>query len=129
MLKKIMLYLLMLQTAGRFLALTFVFSTEIEHLPVSVYISAGAVILFGIALICKNIISSVSTKDLIAYYSAMSVSVVLNLFFMKLFSRAELRLLDFTIIGTVLDIVVSLTLIVLAVRETKYVYIRVKSDA
>ncbi|MBE6907097.1 hypothetical protein [Marasmitruncus massiliensis] len=85
--------------------------------------------MFGIVLICKNIVSSISTKDLIAYYAAVSASVVLNLIFMKLFSRAELGLLDFSIIGTVLDIVVSLTLIVLAVRETKYVYIRVKSDA
>lgn len=128
MLKKIMLYLMMLETAGRFLSLTFIFSTEIEHLPVAVYISTGIVILFGVGLICKNIISSIATKELTAYYAVMSMSVILNLIFMKVFSRAELGLLDFSVIGTVLDIVIGFTLIVLAMRESKYVRVRVKSD-
>ena len=128
MLKKIMLYLMMLETANKFLCLTFIFSTEIGRLPVAVYISTGIVILFGVGLICKNIISSIATKELTAYYAVMSMSVVLNLIFMKLFSRAELGLLDFSVIGTVLDIVIGCTLVFLAVRESKYVRIRVKND-
>lgn len=128
MLKKIMLYLMMLETAGKFLSLTFIFSTEIEHLPVAVYISTGIVILFGIGLICKNIISTIATKELAAYYAVMSMSVVLNLIFMKLFSRAELGFFDFAVIGTILDIVIGCTLIILAIRESKYVRVRVKND-
>lgn len=128
MLKKIMLYLMMLETVVKFLSLTFLFSTNIEHLPVAVYISTGVVILFGIGLICKNIISSIATKELAGYYAVMSMSVILNVIFMKIFSRAELGLLDFTVIGTLLDVVISCILILLTVRESKYVRIRVKND-
>lgn len=128
MLKKIMLYLMMLETVVKFLSLTFIFSTDIEHLPVAVYISTGVVILFGIGLICKNIISSIATKELAGYFGVMSMSVILNVIFMKVFSRAELGLLDFTVIGTLLDVVISCILILLTIRESRYVRIRVKND-
>lgn len=123
-----MLYLMMLETVVKFLSLTFIFSTDIEHLPVAVYISTGVVILFGIGLICKNIISSIATKELAGYFGVMSMSVILNVIFMKVFSRAELGLLDFTVIGTLLDVVISCILILLTIRESRYVRIRVKND-
>ncbi|MEM1483974.1 hypothetical protein V6615_03730 [Oscillospiraceae bacterium PP1C4] len=128
MLKKIMLYLMMLGTACKFLALTFVFSTDIERLPTPIYISTGIVVLFGVFLICKNIIKSVNKKELGIYYVLLCGSVVFNLIFMKLFSRTELTTMDLIIIGTIMDIVVNVTLITLSVRENRYVRICVKSD-
>ncbi len=126
MLKRVMLYLMMLETACKFLALTFVFSTNFERLPVSVYISTGIIVLFGIFLICKNIIKAASKKELAVYYVLMSVSVVFNLIFMKLFSRAELYIIDLVIIGTIMDIMVNTTLVTMTVRENRYVNIYVK---
>ena len=56
MLRKLMLYLMVLATAVKFASLAYVFTTDIERLPVAVYVSTGIVVLFGLFLICKNIV-------------------------------------------------------------------------
>lgn len=126
MLKRIMLYLMMLMTAAKFAALTFIFSTDVGRLPMTVYISTGIVLLFGVFLICKQIIKTVTKRDLIAFYILEGISVVVNLIFMKLLCRAELNLIDLLAIGTLMDIIVDATLVVLSARENRYVNIRVK---
>lgn len=128
MLKRVMFYLMILLTASKFIAMTFVFSTDVGRLPVPVYVSAGIVTLFGIGLICKKIIKSVSKRELSIYYLLLSVSVVFNLIFMKIFCRVEVNTMDFMIIGTIMDILVSVTLVALNVRENRYVRVHMKAE-
>lgn len=120
---------MMLETGLKFLALTFVFSTDIERLPLFVYLSTGFVVLFGVLLVCKNIIKGISQKELTLYYVFLSASVILNLIFMKLFSRVELIAVDLLIIGTLMDIVLGAAMTVLSVQERRYVDIRMKSES
>lgn len=128
MLKKVMLYLMMLETAIKFLALTFLFSTDFERLPVAVYVSAGVTVAVGIILICKNIIKSVTKKELAVYYGTILCSIIFNLIYMKVFSRAEVSMLELAVIGTVMDILVAAVLVILTIRESKYVRVHVNSE-
>ena len=67
LLRKLMLYLMILATAAKFASLAYVFTTDIERLPVAVYVSTGIVVLFGLFLLCKNIVKRVSRKELASY--------------------------------------------------------------
>ena len=121
MLRKLMLYLMVLATAVKFASLAYVFTTDIERLPVAVYVSTGIVVLFGLFLICKNIVKRVGRKELASYYGLSAAAVFFNLIFMKIFSRAEIATLDLLILGTMMDILVGVVFVVLTVREHKYV--------
>lgn len=124
-----MLYLMVLATAIKFASLAYVFSTDIERLPVAVYVSTGIVVLFGLFLLCKNIVKRVNRKELAVYYGVAAFAVLFNLIVMKIFSRAEIATLDLLILGTVMDIVVGMTFVVLTVREHKYVRIKIGTDS
>ena len=129
MLRKLRLYLMVLATAVKFASLAYVFTTDIERLPVAVYVSTGIVVLFGLFLICKNIVKRVGRKELASYYGLSAAAVFFNLIFMKIFSRAEIATLDLLILGTMMDILVGVVFVVLTVREHKYVRIKMGTDS
>lgn len=130
MLRKLMLYLMVLATAVKFASLALcALQTDIERLPVAVYVSTGIVVLFGLFLICKNIVKRVGRKELASYYGLSAAAVFFNLIFMKIFSRAEIATLDLLILGTMMDILVGVVFVVLTVREHKYVRIKMGTDS
>lgn len=127
MLRRVMLYLMILITAGKFAAIAWLFSTSPDRLPVSVYIVSGIVVAAGLALICKNIIKTAGKREFAWFYGICSVAAAVNLVLMKLSSRIELNLVDLMVIGSVLDIVLGVTLIVMTLRESRYIRIKVSS--
>lgn len=120
LLKKLMFFLMCIYSAARFLGLSYIISTQKERLPYPVYIAAGIGAIFGILLLCKRIINRVKMRELEAYYCITALAAAFNLIFIRCSRRIEATPLDFLIIGTVLDIVVSITIIVLAEKEQKY---------
>lgn len=120
LLKKLMFFLMCIYSAARFLGLSYIISTQKERLPYPVYIAAGIGAIFGILLLCKRIINRVKMRELEAYYFITALAAAFNLIFIRCSRRVEATPLDFLIIGTVLDIVVSITIIVLAEKEQKY---------
>lgn len=120
MLKKLMFYFMCIYSAARFLGLSYIISTQKERLPYPVYIAAGIGAIFGILLLCKRIITRVKMRELEVYYFITALAAAFNLIFIRCSRRIEATPLDFLIIGTVLDIVVSITVIVLAEKEQKY---------
>lgn len=130
MLKKAMVLIMALITVMRLGATTFVITANNGnlHLPLAVYISAGIVIVLGISLICKRILSAVRSRELELFFSVTALSVVFNLFYMKLSSRVDLVLSDFMVIGTVMDILVSVVLVFMAEKERRYFQTPVYTD-
>ena len=124
-----MLYLMMLVTAYKGAALAWICLTDFERLPAAVYVSTGLVVALGLALAVKFLVGSIHSRSLEFFYCADALSVVLNLIFMRLFTRVEVTLLDFLVIGTLMDIVVGATLVVMAARDSRYVRVRMKSEA
>ena len=129
MLKKVMLYLMMLVTAYKGIALAWICLTDFERLPAAVYVSTGLVVALGLVLTVKFLVGSIHSRNLELYYCIGALSVVLNLIFMKLFTRVEVTLLDFLVIGTLMDVVVGVTLVAMAARESRYILVRMKSEA
>ena len=120
LLKKLMFYFMCIYSAARFLGLSYIISTQKERLPYPVYIAAGIGAIFGILLLCKRIITRVKMRELEVYYFITALAAAFNLIFIRCSRRIEATPLDFLIIGTVLGVVVSITVIVLAEKEQKY---------
>ncbi len=126
LLKRVMLYLMMLMTAYKGISLVVRCVSDFGRLPAAVYISTGLVVLLGIFLSIRHLVSYVPNKLLELYYCVGAVSVVLNLVFMRLFTRVDVTLLDFLVIGTVMDILVDVVLVGMALRESRYISIKVR---
>ena len=125
MLKRVMLYLMMLMTAYKGIALVVRCVSGFERLPAAVYVSTGLVVLLGLFLSIRHAVSYVSNRMLEFYYGIEAVSVVLNLVFMRLLTRVDVTLLDFLVIGTVMDILVDVVLVGMALRENRYISVKV----
>lgn len=123
MLKKVMLYVMMLLTASKLVAMAVSLSSTAEHLPTAIYYACGIVVAFGLFLIGKWIFKTLKKRELVLYYLVAAVSVVFNLVYFKMFSRMEVALLDFLVIGTVMDIVVSVFFILSVTKDRRYVKI------
>lgn len=127
MLKKVMFFLMTAYSAARFLAMSYMISTQADRLPAAVYVSTGITVVIGLFLLCKCIIFKVRMRQMELYYGVTAAAALFNLIFVKYSSRLEATFLDFLVIGTVLDILFSVVLIVLAEKERKYVRIPVHS--
>lgn len=127
MLKKVMFFLMAIYSAVRFLAMSYTISTQAGRLPVTVYVATGITVAVGLFLVCKRIIFRVRIRQMEFYYGLTALVAAFNLIFIKFTSRLEATAIDFFVIGTVLDVVVSVTFIVLAEKERKYVRIPMRS--
>lgn len=125
MLKKVMFFLMAVYAAARFLGLSYTISTQADRLPAAVYIATGICVALGLFFLCKRIIARVRMRELELYYLLTGLAAVFNLIYVKCVSRFQATPVDLLVIGTVLDVVVSVTLIVLAEKERKYVRIPV----
>ena len=85
MLKKLMFWLMVILIACRFGALAYILSTDPHRLPRAVYISAGIVVIYGLVLIFKNIVSRVYKKELAFFYGVAAAAVIFDLIFMRIF--------------------------------------------
>ena len=119
MLRKLMIYLMMLATALRL---------DVERLPIPVVVSVAAMIIIGAMLILRNVRTPLGKKELTTYYPLASVSVLFNLLFIKFFSPIEVSALDLCVIGTMLDVVVNTALTLMLLKESRYVMVEVSAD-
>ncbi len=126
MLKKVMLYLMILLFTSRVFGMIFLLSSGLSTLPLPVYVSSGIVALVGVALTCKGVIRSVGRRELCGFYLLLCISVVFNLIFMKVTYPMELTFIHLTVIGSLLDLVLGVAFILLSIREDKYVRIHMK---
>lgn len=128
MLKKLMFWIMVVLIACRFGALAYILSTDPHRLPRAVYISAGIVVIYGLVLIFKNIVSRVYKKELAFFYGVAAAAVIFDLIFMRIFSRVEVGIIDFLVIGTVMDMLLDVIFVVLTLRESRYVRIKMGAD-
>ncbi|MBC8584134.1 hypothetical protein [Youxingia wuxianensis] len=128
MLRKLMIYLMMLATALRFFSLSFSLILDVERLPIPVVVSVAAMIIIGAMLILRNVRTPLGKKELTTYYPLASVSVLFNLLFIKFFSPIEVSALDLCVIGTMLDVVVNTALTLMLLKESRYVMVEVSAD-
>ena len=90
--------------------------------------SAGIVVIYGLVLIFKNIVSRVYKKELAFFYGVAAAAVIFDLIFMRIFSRVEVGIIDFLVIGTVMDMLLDVIFVVLTLRESRYVRIKMGAD-
>ena len=128
MLRKLMIYLMMLATALRFFSLSFSLILDVERLPIPVVVSVAAMIIIGAMLILRNVRTPLGKKELTTYYPLASASVLFNLLFIKFFSPIEVSALDLCVIGTMLDVVVNTALTLMLLKESRYVMVEVSAD-
>lgn len=126
LLKKVMFFLMTAYSAVRFLAMSYMISTQADRLPAAVYIATGISVATGLFLLCKCIIFKIRTRQMEFYYGLTAAAALFNLVFVKYSSRLDVTFLDLLVIGTALDILFSAALIVLAEKERKYVRIPVR---
>lgn len=129
MLKKLMFSVMAIFTIIKCASVTFILSTDVSHLPLPVYIASGLVVLYGLFLVCKMILGTIYKKDLNAYFAVASLLVIFNLVVMKVMSRTELTFVDLLAIGTVMDILVSVGMIIFSVKEDHYIRLHVKANS
>lgn len=128
LLKKLMFWMMVVLIACRCGALAHILSTDPHRLPRAVYISAGIVVIYGLVLIFKSIVWRVYKKELAFFYGVAAAAVVFNLIFMRIFSRVEVGIIDFLVIGTVMDMLLDVVFVVLTLRESRYVRIKMGAD-
>lgn len=125
MLKRVMFFLMAAYSLLRLLALAYTVAVQVERLPVLAYILSGATVVIGLFLVCKRILVGIRMRQVELYYFVTALTSAFNLIYVRFTSRIDATLVDFLVIGTVLDIVVSVTLLVMAEKERHYVRIAI----
>lgn len=118
MVKKLMFHIMLFLTSMRFCALAYMLTVSPHRLPVAVLISSGIIVWIGIGYACRTIIKSYLTRrELQLYYILAFISITFNLIVMKLFSRVDVQIIDLCVTGTLLELVVFVTLWIYSRKE------------
>ena len=76
----------------------------------------------------QKYVSRVYKKELAFFYGVAAAAVIFDLIFMRIFSRVEVGIIDFLVIGTVMDMLLDVIFVVLTLRESRYVRIKMGAD-
>lgn len=117
-----------LYTALRGSAIVVLTAMGENHLPISVTLLSTGLVLLGGGLVAKRITKGLRLKEL-TFYHLLTVALILLSFVILRFYPADVSAIETLITGTLLDVLMSVTFVVLAYRKKRYVTIQKTVEA
>ena len=106
MLKSVSFLILVAFTGLRLVDVMYLITRDSVNLPVTVIVVIAAMVLYGVALITKQLLAKTTVKELITFYVSQAAAIVFNLVFVSIACPIKLSIAEMLAVGTFLDLVV-----------------------
>ena len=123
MYKQILFYMALAGAVCRITALVLLTALHQIHLPWLVLTLSVLVAVLGVAVVVKRLVREVSIWQLAGYHILADVVTILN-FILLSFSPIDVSMIETAITGSVLSVLASVTVLVLAFRRKRYITVR-----
>lgn len=123
MYKEILFYLMLIGSVSRATAIFMLAHFNKINLPVVTVVLSALIAFFGVCLVVKRIIRDIHMWELATYHILADVSVIFNFIVLR-FTPMDISMIETVITGSVLSLVVSLTVLSLALRKKHYITLR-----
>lgn len=128
MYKKILFYLMLAGCVTRLTAFGILSLLGKVHLPQLVVVLSLLVALYGVALVIKQFVSKLTLWQLVSYQLAADVGAVISFVALR-FSMVDISLIETLITGSVLSVIVSVTVLYMTFRKKRYITIQKRREA
>ena len=121
--KKILYWLVFLTSVVRLVSLVILFARGHTHLPAAVLAATSLTVLFGMFLLVRRFIFTLSLKHFVQFFALQSVVFAFNLVLTARVVLLDIDLVERLVVGNLLDILVGIAAIYYcakAIRRSKY---------
>jgi len=116
MLKKILLMVLILTTATRFVGVVLTLQPGNTSLPTVVLVLTSITVLYGIYFCVRRYVFTLRLAHFVQFYVVQSAVFVFNLVFVSRNVLLSLTLTEIIVVGTLLDVLIGLVAIYYSVK-------------
>ena len=97
------------------------------HLPLFVVVLSLLITVYGIVLVVKQFVSKLTLGQLVSYQLAADVGAVISFVAMRL-SLVDVSLIETLITGSVLSVLLSVTVLYMTFRRKRYITIQKRRE-
>ena len=97
------------------------------HLPLFVVVLSLLIAVYGIGLVVKQFVSKLTLGQLVSYQLAADVGAVISFVAMRL-SLVDVSLIETLITGSVLSVLLSVTVLYMTFRRKRYITIQKRRE-
>ncbi len=126
--KKILEIPLYIKTAIKLIAIMSLIAFDISKLPTPVMLLSIGLMAYGLITAIMTHTKKSSVKLLNRYFIAETVITIINVVFLSSFTSVSLGVIDVVAAGSVLDIVITASLVVYGVKQHRYAVITPKKS-
>ena len=119
MLKKVLLILMILTTAVRFFGVVFLLALGNTSLPAVVLVTTSVTVLYGVFLLVWRFIFTLRLKHFIQFFVVQTIIFAFNLIFVSRNVLLQITLVEVSVVGTLLDILIGCVAIYYCIKEIR----------
>ena len=127
MYKKILFYMMLAGCVTRVTAFVVLSLLGRIHLPLFVVVLSLLIAVYGIVLVVKQFVSKLTLGQLVSYQLAADVGAVISFVAMRL-SLVDVSLIETLITGSVLSVLLSVTVLYMTFRRKRYITIQKRRE-
>ncbi len=127
MYKKILFYMMLAGCVTRVTAFVVLSLLGRVHLPLFVVVLSLLIAVYGIGLVVKQFVSKLTLGQLVSYQLAADVGAVISFVAMRL-SLVDVSLIETLITGSVLSVLLSVTVLYMTFRRKRYITIQKRRE-
>ena len=127
MYKKILFYMMLAGCVTRVTAFVVLSLLGRVHLPLFVVVLSLLIAVYGIGLVVKQFVSKLTLGQLVSYQLAADVGAVISFVAMRL-SLVDVSLIETLITGSVLSVLLSVTVLYTTFRRKRYITIQKRRE-
>ena len=127
MYKKILFYMMLAGCVTRVTAFVVLSLLGRVHLPLFVVVLSLLIAVYGIVLVVKQFVSKLTLGHLVSYQLAADVGAVISFVAMRL-SLVDVSLIETLITGSVLSVLLSVTVLYMTFRRKRYITIQKRRE-
>ena len=127
MYKKILFYMMLAGCVTRVTAFVVLSLLGRVHLPLFVVVLSLLIAVYGIVLVVKQFVSKLTLGQLVSYQLAADVGAVISFVAMRL-SLVDVSLIETLITGSVLSVLLSVTVLYMTFRRKRYITIQKRRE-
>lgn len=127
MYKKILFYMMLAGCVTRVTAFVVLSLLGRVHLPLFVVVLSLLIAVYGIVLVVKQFVSQLTLGQLVSYQLAADVGAVISFVAMRL-SLVDVSLIETLITGSVLSVLLSVTVLYMTFRRKRYITIQKRRE-
>lgn len=127
MYKKILFYMMLAGCVTRVTAFVVLSLLGRVHLPLFVVVLSLLIAVYGTVLVVKQFVSKLTLGQLVSYQLAADVGAVISFVAMRL-SLVDVSLIETLITGSVLSVLLSVTVLYMTFRRKRYITIQKRRE-